>query len=47
MQIVLTACVLHNFVRVRDGHHFEDTLTCLLEDIPVVGTGEVRVQVHK
>lgn len=38
-QIVLTACALHNFVRLRDGFVFEDTLSCPLEDIPVVGTG--------
>lgn len=37
--IVLAACVLHNFVRVRDGFQFEDSLTCPLENIPVVGTG--------
>ena len=38
--IVLAACVLHNFVRVRDGFLFEDSLTCPLENIPVVGTGD-------
>lgn len=37
--IVLASCALHNFVRVRDGYLFEDTLTCPLEDIPIVGMG--------
>nr|CAI5866953.1 unnamed protein product [Callosobruchus analis] len=37
--IVLTTCVLHNFVRLRDGFKFEDTLTCAMVDIPVIGTG--------
>ncbi|KAJ8930354.1 hypothetical protein NQ314_016851 [Rhamnusium bicolor] len=37
--IVLAACVLHNFVRVRDGYQFEDTLTSPMENIEVIGTG--------
>lgn len=37
-EVVLAACVLHNFVRKRDGYQFEDTLTCPLSDIDVVGT---------
>lgn len=37
--IVLAACILHNFVRLRDGFKFEDTLTCEMLDIPVIGTG--------
>ena len=39
-EIVLATCVLHNFVRVRDGFRFDDTLTCPMGNIPVVGTGE-------
>lgn len=38
-KIVLAACVLHNYVRLRDGFQFEDTLTCPMDNIPVVGTG--------
>ncbi|KAG8239271.1 hypothetical protein J437_LFUL019151 [Ladona fulva] len=26
--VVKTCCILHNFVRERDGYEFEDTLTC-------------------
>lgn len=37
--LVKAACVLHNFVRLRDGYKFEDTLTCEMDDIPVRGTG--------
>lgn len=37
--IVLAACVLHNFVRVRDGYTFEDTLSNPFQDIEVIGTG--------
>nr|CAH7732281.1 unnamed protein product [Callosobruchus chinensis] len=37
--IILSYAVLHNFVRQRDGYQFEDTLTCPLDDIPIVGTG--------
>nr|CAH7719015.1 unnamed protein product [Callosobruchus chinensis]CAH7733013.1 unnamed protein product [Callosobruchus chinensis]CAH7753395.1 unnamed protein product [Callosobruchus chinensis] len=32
--VTKTACVLHNFVRRRDGYRFEDTLTHYFEDIP-------------
>uniref|UniRef100_A0A1B6JTF8 DDE Tnp4 domain-containing protein n=1 Tax=Homalodisca liturata TaxID=320908 RepID=A0A1B6JTF8_9HEMI len=39
VEVVQAACDLHNFVRVRDGFQFEDTLSCPLEDIPVLGTG--------
>ena len=38
-EIVLAACVLHNFVRARNGFQFDDTLTCLMENIPMIGTG--------
>lgn len=31
--IVQACCVLHNFVRKRDGFIFEDTLTCDLDDM--------------
>lgn len=31
--ITKTCCVLHNFVRRRDGYKFDDTLTCPLQDI--------------
>ncbi|XP_050301061.1 uncharacterized protein LOC126739422 [Anthonomus grandis grandis] len=37
--VIKAACVLHNFVRKRDGYKFEDTLTCSLNDIDVHGTG--------
>ncbi|KAJ8931154.1 hypothetical protein NQ314_015968 [Rhamnusium bicolor] len=38
--IVLATCVLHNFVRLRDGIRFEETLlSCDMTDIPVIGTG--------
>nr|CAH7733262.1 unnamed protein product [Callosobruchus chinensis] len=33
-RIFHTTCVLHNFVRRRDGYRFEDTLTHYFEDIP-------------
>ena len=37
--IVKTCCILHNFVRQRDGCQFQDTLyECPLESIKVVGT---------
>lgn len=32
--ITKTACVLHNFVRRRDGYNFKDTLTHYFEDFP-------------
>ena len=41
IQIIKTACVLHNFVRRRDGYQFEDTLTNNLNDISVRGTGSL------
>lgn len=36
--IVKATCVLHNFVRQRDGYNFEDTLSCPLDSIPIQGT---------
>lgn len=36
--IIQACCVLHNFVRHRDGYNFEDTLSCPLESIPAIGT---------
>lgn len=36
--IVKTCCLLHNFVRRRDGYRFEDLLSCPLESIPCQGT---------
>ena len=40
-----TCCILHNFVRQRDGFQFQDTLyECLLESIKaVVNRGNVTV----
>nr|CAI5829876.1 unnamed protein product [Callosobruchus analis] len=32
--VTKAACVLHNFVRRRDGYRFEDTLAHYFEDIP-------------
>ncbi|KAJ8946584.1 hypothetical protein NQ314_008839 [Rhamnusium bicolor] len=34
-----SACILHNFVRLRDGYKFEDTLACDMGDIAIIGTG--------
>lgn len=31
--VVQACCVLHNFVRRRDGYLFEDTLTCSLQEM--------------
>ncbi|XP_041440886.1 protein ALP1-like [Xenopus laevis] len=46
--IIKACCVLHNFVRLRDGYHFQDTLTDDIPDIdwaPVRGpTGGMRVR---
>jgi hypothetical protein len=37
--IVKTCCILHNFIRQRDGFQFQDTLyECPLESIKVAGT---------
>ncbi|GBN13465.1 hypothetical protein AVEN_263389-1 [Araneus ventricosus] len=36
--IIQTCCVLHNFVKLRDGYNFEDILSCPLESIPPIGT---------
>jgi hypothetical protein len=35
--IVKTCCILHIFVRQRNGYNFEDSLTCDLESIPSRG----------
>uniref|UniRef100_A0A803K7W3 DDE Tnp4 domain-containing protein n=1 Tax=Xenopus tropicalis TaxID=8364 RepID=A0A803K7W3_XENTR len=32
--IIKACCALHNFVRVRDGYQFEDTLSDLMQDVP-------------
>ena len=37
-EIIQACCVLHNFVRHLDGYNFEDTLSGLMESIPIVGT---------
>lgn len=37
--ITKAACVLHNYVRRRDGYDFNDTLTDSMEDIAARGTG--------
>lgn len=37
--IVKACCVLHNFVRRRDGYKFEDTLSNTLEEIAVNRNG--------
>jgi len=38
MLVVNTCCLLHNFVRQRDGFHFQVTLKeCLLEGVKAVG----------
>jgi hypothetical protein len=38
-EIVKTFCILHSFVRQRDGFQFQDTLyECPLESIKAVGT---------
>lgn len=34
MLVTKTACVLHNYVRARDGYNFEDTLVHYFEDNP-------------
>lgn len=38
-EIIKSCCVLHNFVRRRDGFNNEDTETNMLNDIEVRGTG--------
>ncbi|KAL4121227.1 hypothetical protein QTP88_013783 [Uroleucon formosanum] len=38
-EIIKPCCVLHNFVRRRDGFNNEDTETNMLDDIEVRGTG--------
>lgn len=38
--IIKSCCVLHNFVRKRDGYNYEDMESeCHLDDIEVIGTG--------
>jgi hypothetical protein len=34
--IIKAACVLHNFVRRRDGYQFEDTIRCDMEEFDEV-----------
>lgn len=34
VKVTKAACALHNFVRLRDGFKFEDTLTHYFDDIP-------------
>jgi hypothetical protein len=36
IDIVESCCVLHNFVRRRDGYVFEDSLTCDMDDVEQV-----------
>lgn len=36
--IIKSCCVLHNFVRKRDGYEYQDTLSCTLESVPSQGT---------
>lgn len=36
--VVKACCILHNFVRRRDGYNFEDTLSCPLECVSAQGT---------
>jgi len=33
IDVVKSYCVLHNFVRRRDGYMFEDSLTCDMDDV--------------
>lgn len=35
IQITKACCVLHNYVRRRDGFNFEDTFSCPMQDITV------------
>lgn len=37
--ITKAGCILHNFIRVRDGYTFQDTLSCDLEDYNITRTG--------
>lgn len=37
--ITKTVCILHNFVRRRDGYNFSDTLSCDLESVTVCNLG--------
>ncbi len=39
VDITKATCVLHNFVRRRDGVNFEDTLSCELRGLVARGTG--------
>lgn len=44
--IVKTCCILHNFVRQRDGYNFEDSLTCDMESIPSQGLRGTKNGIH-
>lgn len=49
-QIVKAYCILHNFVRVRDGYNFEDTLTVVgLSDVENarIGRGKTGARCQK
>ncbi|KAJ8876742.1 hypothetical protein PR048_021189 [Dryococelus australis] len=37
--IVQATCILLNFVGMRGGFKYEESLTCEMEDIPIYGTG--------
>lgn len=37
--VTKAACLLHNFVRRRDGVDSNDESSCLMENIPAIGTG--------
>lgn len=42
--IVKSCCILHNYVRKRDGYNFEDTLSNSLEGIQNYGNARARHQ---
>jgi len=44
-EIIKACCVLHNFVRRRDGYNTEDTLTCPLRNVRSSGTKADRTAV--
>lgn len=47
--VVQCCCVLHNFVRRRDGYLFEDTLSCDmmdLEEVAAVGGRSQGIEVR-
>lgn len=40
IDITKACCILHNFIRRRDGFNYEDTLSCSLEDVTTrIGIG--------